>query len=67
MRSVQEQPSTGHFTLSADQLQKLGVRVNNKFDLSLECLSCGEIWAPRLHADGTLPHGYWKCPNRCNW
>jgi hypothetical protein len=67
MPSVQEMPSKSRFVLSAVQMQKLGVRVNNKFDLSLECLSCGEIWAPRHHPDGTLPRGYWRCPNRCNW
>lgn len=67
MPSPRELPSTGRFTLTAAQMQKLGVRINNKFDLSLECVSCGEIWAPRLHDDGTLPRGYWKCPNRCNW
>ena len=49
------------------QMQKLGVRINNKYDLSLECLECGEVWAPQLRLDGTLPRGYWKCPNRCNW
>ena len=67
MQPVQQQPSTGRFTLSAIKMQKLGVRINNKFYLSLECLECGEIWAPQLRPEGTLPRGYWKCPNRCNW
>lgn len=53
--------------LSAAQLEKLGVRIQNKFDLSLECLSCGEVWTPQCHPDETFPRGYWKCPNRCNW
>ncbi len=67
MPSVSVQlPATQHL-LSATQLKKLGVRIQNKYDLSLECLSCGEVWAPARHPDGTLPRGYWKCPNRCNW
>jgi hypothetical protein len=67
MPSVQELPSKSRWILSASQLEKLGVRINNKFDLLLECLSCGETWAPRPHPDGSLPRGYWRCPNRCNW
>jgi hypothetical protein len=53
--------------LSPLQLEKMGVRIHNKYELSLECMNCGEVWAPRLRYDETLPRGYWKCPNRCNW
>ena len=67
MQSVSERPPTAQRLLSAAQLEKLGVRIHNKYDLSLECLACGEIWTPRRHPDETLPRGYWKCPNRCNW
>lgn len=65
MQSVTERPAQR--LLSAAQLEKLGVRIQNKYDLSLECISCGEIWTPQRHPDETLPRGYWKCPNRCNW
>jgi hypothetical protein len=53
--------------MSATQLEMLGVRALNKYDLELECLTCGEIWAPTFYPDGSLEHGFWKCPNRCNW
>ena len=67
MQVVSEQSSHLQRLLSPVQLEKLGVRIHNKYDLSLECLNCGEVWAPRLHYDETLSRGYWKCPNRCNW
>jgi hypothetical protein len=67
MSFMQEVLPPSRFVLSAVKLHKLGVRIDNKYDLSLECLSCGEIWAPQLHPDGSLPRGYWRCPNRCNW
>ena len=67
MQVVSERPPTARRLLSAAQLKNLGVRIQNRFDLLLECLSCGETWAPQPHPDGTFPHGYWKCPNRCNW
>jgi hypothetical protein len=60
------QASHGH-PLPAAQLEKLGVRALNKYDLELECLTCGEIWAPKSYPDGGLEHDFWKCPNRCNW
>lgn len=53
--------------LSGPQLAKLGVRILNRFDLELECATCGERWSPHRLPDGRLPEGYWKCPNRCNW
>ena len=53
--------------LSGEKLAKLGVQIRNRFVLELECMRCQETWSPRRHADGTLPHGYWKCPHRCNW
>lgn len=67
MSSALEHPAATQRLLSATQLAKLGVRIQNKYDLSLECLTCSEVWAPVRHPDGTLPRGYWKCPNRCNW
>lgn len=67
MPTVSEQPPTIPHLLSAAKLEKLGVRIQNKYDLSLECLNCGQIWTPQRHPDETLPCGYWKCPNRCNW
>lgn len=67
VQTVSEEPRAAQRLLSATQLEKAGVRVHNKYDLSLECLTCGEIWSPQRHSDDSLPHGYWKCPNRCNW
>jgi len=53
--------------LPAQQLEKLGVKILNKYDLSLQCRICGEVWSPEYLPDGSLLRGYWKCPNRCNW
>ena len=59
-------PSWYHL-LRSPQLAKLGVKVINRFALSLECKTCKEQWTPQRHADGRLIKGYWRCPNRCNW
>jgi hypothetical protein len=53
--------------LDGAKLAKLGVQILNKYDLELECMSCHAKWSPRLLPDGSFPHGYWRCPNRCNW
>jgi len=53
--------------MTAEQLEQLGVRRLNKFDLQLQCLKCRNTWSPRLTAESELPEGYWRCPNRCNW
>lgn len=53
--------------LDGAMLAKLGIRIRNRWDSELECLSCGERWTPYRYPDGRLAPGYWKCPNRCNW
>jgi hypothetical protein len=63
----QETQASHNHPLPAVQLEKLGVRALNKYDLELECLTCGEIWAPKSYPDGNLEHDFWKYPNRCNW
>jgi hypothetical protein len=68
MPALEQKPQTSHgHALPAAQLEKLGVRALNKYDLELQCIKCGEIWAPKPYADGSLERGFWKCPNRCNW
>jgi len=52
--------------LSGPQLARLGIQVLNKYDLLLQCMTCSETWTPKLQPDGTLPQGYWICPNKCN-
>lgn len=49
------------------QMAKLGVRLLNKYGRVLQCESCEAIWSPRPAADGSLPRGFWRCPNKCNW
>ncbi|MBV8551665.1 MAG: hypothetical protein JOY54_10215 [Acidobacteriaceae bacterium] len=67
MREVEQEVRASHgHPLTPAQLEKLGVRALNKYDLELECLNCGETWAPRFYPDGTLPRDFWQCPNRCN-
>ncbi len=53
--------------MTGEQLAELGVQILNKFDLQLQCRMCGAIWSPPLTPQATLPEGYWRCPNRCNW
>jgi hypothetical protein len=49
------------------QMARLGVRLLNKFGRVLQCESCDATWSPRPAEDGSLPRGFWRCPNRCNW
>jgi hypothetical protein len=53
--------------MSPAQLAWLGVSRLNRYDAVLQCAMCGTSWSPKLRADGTLPQGYWQCPNKCNW
>jgi hypothetical protein len=34
--------------------------------LKVRCNQCNTPWTPVLQPDGTLPPGWWKCPNGCN-
>ena len=52
--------------LSDTELSELGVRLVNRTDLVLECIKCGETWAPQLDASGKLAFEYWLCPAKCN-
>lgn len=61
--SVREDPRY----LTPVQLARLGVSRLNRYDILLQCMMCGTSWSPKLRADGTLPPGYWQCPNKCNW
>jgi hypothetical protein len=67
MLDVSEPSPCTRWPFSRTQLEKLGVRICNRYDLCFECLTCGEVWSPQLYDDDTLPRGYWRCPNRCNW
>jgi hypothetical protein len=49
------------------QMAKVGVRLLNKYGLALQCAACDATWYPKPDADGSLPRGFWRCPNRCNW
>jgi hypothetical protein len=52
--------------MSGEQLAALGVQILNKYDLLLECRTCGETWTAQTDSNGRLAPGYWECPNRCN-
>jgi hypothetical protein len=49
------------------EMAKLGVRLLNKYGRALQCQACEATWSPRPTDDGSLPRGFWRCPNRCNW
>ena len=53
--------------MSEEQLTRLGVRLVDRDDMSLECLACGHTWTPQLDCDGKLAFDYWLCPAQCNW
>jgi len=53
--------------LQGAQMAKLGVRLLNKYGRHLQCDACGATWSPQPNPDGSLPRGFWRCPNRCNW
>ncbi len=49
------------------RMAKLGVRLLNKYGRVIRCEACELTWYPQSAADGSLPRGFWRCPNRCNW
>ncbi len=49
------------------QMARLGVRLLNKYGRVLECENCKTSWSPQEGPDGSLPRGFWRCPNKCNW
>lgn len=53
--------------ISAAQMARVGVRLLNKYGRVLRCESCGASWCPQPAPGGSLPSGFWHCPNRCNW
>lgn len=53
--------------LTKEQLLRLGAVRLNRYGVLLECAQCGATWSTLPNADGSLPPGFTKCPNRCNW
>jgi hypothetical protein len=49
------------------QMAKLGVRLLNTSGQALQRKVCEATWCPQPAADDTLPRGFWRCTNRCNW
>jgi len=47
------------------ELEKVGVKILDKGQVTLECEKCGQVWSPNLLRGGRLPRNYWKCPNGC--
>lgn len=64
MRAVTDKEDVRHMTDA--QLAMMGIALVNRNNLSLRCVTCGEIWAPQLDSTGKLPFDYWLCPTRCN-
>lgn len=53
--------------VSSARATRFGVRLLNKYGLVLYCETCKATWFPRPAGDGSLPRGFWRCPNKCNW
>jgi hypothetical protein len=49
------------------KMARFGIILLNKHGRILECERCETQWRPEPAADGRLPEGFWRCPNRCNW
>jgi hypothetical protein len=47
-------------------LARLGVRVIDRQDVTLQCRVCGETWSPQLDSNGKLEFDYYVCPANCN-
>jgi hypothetical protein len=47
-------------------LARLGVRLINRQDVTLQCTACMESWSPQLDSNGKLAFDYWMCPANCN-
>ena len=62
--SVSREPKTRAI---GAQMARLGVRLLNKYGRVLQCEACQTTWYPEPLPDGSLPRGFWQCPNRCNW
>ncbi len=67
MQATPAAPRARHSRLLAAQMARVGVRLLNKYGLALQCQTCEATWYPKPEADGSLPRGFWRCPNRCNW
>jgi hypothetical protein len=63
-RSVVDKEDVRHMT--GAELARLGVRLLNKQDLILQCVTCSETWSPQLDSNGKLQFDYWVCPANCN-
>jgi hypothetical protein len=48
------------------ELARLGVRLVNRQDISLQCKVCMETWSPQLDSNGKLAFDYYVCPANCN-
>ncbi len=51
---------------TSEALEKVGVSLEAPVRISLTCTACGNRWQPHLLPSGRLPHGYWRCPGKCN-
>ena len=51
--------------LTKSEMDNVGVDILHS-DIRLRCQHCGTEWSTNVQEGGTLPHGYWRCPNGCN-
>jgi hypothetical protein len=63
-RTCMDKEDVRHMTDA--ELARLGVRLINRQDVTLECGVCGETWLPQLDSNGKLPFDYYVCPANCN-
>ena len=49
-----------------ESLAQVNVRILERQKPLLSCMYCGTSWSPGHTVLGTLPHGWWRCPQGCN-
>ena len=52
--------------LPEGELARMGIRLSDRQNVTLQCRTCGETWSPQLDANGKLAFDYHICPANCN-
>jgi len=52
--------------VTSESLERVGVKLLDKFRIKLQCMTCGMIWQPVPFPELRLPRNWWHCPRGCN-
>lgn len=48
------------------QLARMGVRLEDRQNITFRCMTCNGTWSPDVDFSGKLPFHFWVCPLKCN-